>query len=73
MSYFPEPDSYGKTKIRVELDLSINATKFYLKGAAGIDTYKCAKTTDLAMLNSDVDKLDINKLKSAPLALRNSL
>ena len=73
MSYFPEPDSYGRTKIRAELDLSINATKFYLKGAAGIDTYKCAKTTDLAMLNSDVDKLDINKLKSAPLALRNSL
>ena len=73
MSYFPEPDSYGRTKIRVVLDLSINATKFYLKGAAGIDTYKCAKTTDLAMLNSDVDKLDINKLKSAPLALRNSL
>ena len=31
MGYFPQPNSYGQKKIKVELDLSNYATKFYLK------------------------------------------
>ena len=34
-----------------------------LKGSTGIDASKFAKEVDLANLKSDVDKLDIDKLK----------
>ena len=39
------------------------ATKSDLKNAAGFDASYFAKTADLAGLKSDVDKLDIDKLK----------
>ena len=64
MSYFPEPCSHSKNKIKVELGLSNYATKSDLKGATGIDTLKCAKETDLANLKSDADELDINSRKT---------
>ena len=31
MSYFLEPDSYGRNKMKIELDLSNNATKSEIK------------------------------------------
>ena len=40
------------------------ATKADLKNTTGIDTSDFAKRTDLANLNSDMDKLDIDKLKN---------
>ena len=43
MSYFPVPNSYRKSKIKVALDLSNYATKFDLKVATRIDTLKFAK------------------------------
>ena len=61
--YFPKPNSLG-TNVKVELDLSNYATKTNLKNAAGVDTSDFAKKTDLANLKSDVDKLDIDKLKN---------
>ena len=61
--YFPKPNSLG-TNVKVELDLSNYATKTDLKNAAGVDTSDFAKKTDLANLKSDVDKLDIDKLKN---------
>ena len=45
------------------LDLSNYATKVDLKNATGVDTSKFAKKVDLANLKSDIDKLDIDKLK----------
>ena len=39
------------------------------KNAAGIDTSKFAKKVDLGNLKSNVDKLDINKLKKVPSGL----
>ena len=45
-----------------ELDLSNYATKGDLKNAAG--TSQFPKKVDLANLKSDVDKLDIHKLKN---------
>ena len=61
--YFPKPKSLG-AYVKVELDLSNYATKADLKNITGVDTSDFAKKTDLANLKSDVDKLDINKLKN---------
>ena len=42
--FFPEPKS-SVGKVKIELDLSIYATKAYLKNAAGVDAAKFAKKT----------------------------
>ena len=57
--YFPEPKSLGG-RVKVELDLSNYATKADLKNATGF----FPKKVDLANLKSNVDKLDIHKLKN---------
>ena len=57
--------------MKVELDLSTYSTKADLKNAAGVNSSKFANRIDLARLKSDVDKLDINKLKSVPNNLIN--
>ena len=62
MSYFP-PYGHGKNKIEAELDFSNYATKSDLKIAARVDASQLAKKNDLANLNSEIDKLDIDKLK----------
>ena len=67
--YFPEPKSLGRLK--VELDSSNYATKTDLKNATGFDTSSFAKKVDLASLKSNVDKLDIDKLKNVPTNLSN--
>ena len=65
IQYFPEPKSLGKVK--GELDLSDYATKIDLKNPTGVDTSSFPKKkTDLAYLKSDVDKLDIDRLKNLP-------
>ena len=51
--------------------MSNYATKTDLKNAAGIDTSSFTKKVDLAGLKSNVDKLDIDKLKNVPTNLRN--
>ena len=52
--------------MKVELYLSDYATKTDLKLATGINTSDFAKKTDLADLNSDVDKLNMDKFKNVP-------
>ena len=47
------------------------ATKTDLKNVTGIDTSSFAKKNDLANLKSDVDKLDVDKLKNVPTNLCN--
>ena len=66
--YFPKPKSLG-ANVKVELDLSYYTTKADFKNAAGVDTSDFARKTDLANLKSDVDKLDIDKLKNLPTNL----
>ena len=66
--YFPKPSSLG-ANVKVELDLSNYSTKADLKKATGVDTSSIAKKTDLVILNSDVDKLSIDKLKNIPNGL----
>ena len=68
--YFQKPKSLG-ANVKVELDLFNYATKADLKNATGVDTSDFAKKTDLANLKSDVDKLDIDKLKNVPSSLSN--
>ena len=51
--------------------MSNYGTKPNLKNAAGVDISDFAKKADLADLKSDVDKLDINKLKTLTNDLRN--
>ena len=70
--YFPEPKS-SRGRVIVDLDLSNYATKADLKNATGVDTSKFATKFDSANLKSNVDKLDIDKLKNGPTNLSNLL
>ena len=67
--YFPGPTSLEKAE--VELDLSNYATKTDLNNATEIDTSSFAKKVNLASLNCNVDKLDIDKLENLPTNLSN--
>ena len=64
--YFRNPKSLG-ANVKVELYLSNYATKADLKNATAADL----DTSDFANLKSDVDRLDIHKLKNVPNSLSN--
>ena len=68
--YFPEPKSFRR-KVKVELDLSNYVTKADLKNETSVDTSKFAKKVDLVSLKSNVNKLDIDKLKNVLSNLSN--
>ena len=53
MSCYPKPDSYGRNKIKVGLDLCNYAKRNRIPS-------DFAKMVDLASLKSDVDELDID-------------
>ena len=55
--------------MKVELDLSNHATKADLKKATDIDTSDFGKKVDLTNLRSEVDKLDIDELKTTAVDL----
>ena len=55
-----------RANVKVQLNLSNYATKSDLRNARDVDTLYFAKKTDLADLKSDVDKLDIDKLRNRP-------
>ena len=60
--YFLESKSLGG-RVKVELDLSNIVTKTDLKNATGTNTSSYGKYVDLASLKSNIDKLDIDKLR----------
>ena len=66
--YFPEPISLGRG-VKVELDLFNYAAKTGFKNPTGVDTSKFDEKVDLASLKSNVNKLDIDKLKNMPINL----
>ena len=68
--YFPAPEFLSGT-VKVALDLSNYSTKTDFRNAAGVDTSFFAKKAELANLESDVDKLDIDKFKNLPTDLNN--
>ena len=51
--------------------MSNYATKVDLKGATGVDTSNLASKSDLASLKAEVDKIDVDKLKTVPVDLSN--
>ena len=64
--YFPKPYEPWGGDINVKVGLSNYATKADLKNATGVDVSSFARKTYLASLKSNVDKLDIDKLKNVP-------
>ena len=67
---FPEPKP-SRGRMEVELGLSNYGTTADLKNATGVGISKFAKKAVLANLKSDVDNLDIDKLKNVPSNLNN--
>ena len=55
--------------MKVELDLFNCDTKADLKNATGVNTSRLAKKIDLAILKSNVDKLDTDQRVPVPVAL----
>ena len=61
---------YGSTNnIKVELDLANYATKDDVKNTTHVDVSSYASKTNLAALKSEIDKIDVNKLKATPVDL----
>ena len=65
MSYYP-PYKSSSNNVKVELDLTNYATKTDLKNITHVDVSSFASKTNLAALKTEVDKVDTNKLKTAP-------
>ena len=68
MSYYP-PCKSSSNNIKVELNLTNYATKTDLNNITHVDTSSFASRTNLAALKTEVDKIDIDKLKTAPVEL----
>ena len=68
MNIFSKLKSLG-ANLKVELELTNYAAKEDLKNVASVDVSSFSKKTDLANLKSDVDKIDIDKLKNVPSGL----
>ena len=71
MSYYPEPDSHIRDKVKVVLDLPNNATKKEVEHVKGIDTFGLAGEQDVIALKAEIGKLGINKLINVPTSLNN--
>ena len=63
--YYPLYKS-SSNNIKVELDLTNYATKTDLKNITHVDVSSYASKTNLAALKSQVDKIDVDKLKITP-------
>ena len=64
--FYPEPYEPFGGDINVTVDLSNYATKTDLKNATHVDTSSFALKANLANLETEVDKLDIDKLVPFP-------
>ena len=68
MSYYP-PYKRSSNNLKVELDLTNYATKTDLKNITHVDVSSFASKTNLAALKTEEDKIDTDKLKTAPTDL----
>ena len=68
MSYYP-PYRSSSNNVKVELDLSNYATKDDVKNITHVGVSSYATKTNLAALKTEVDKIDPDKLKTAPADL----
>ena len=70
IQYFPKPfNSHFGDSVKVKIDLSNYATKANVKNISHVNTSSFALKTNLANLKTEVDKLDVDKLKSVPVDL----
>ena len=67
--YFSKPYNHFIGNVKVELDLSNYITKTDLKGITETDTSNLALKSNLAKLKAEVDKIDVDKLKTVPVDL----
>ena len=68
MSYCP-PYKSSSNNVKVESDLTNCATKNHLKNITHVHVSSFAGKTNLAALKTEVDKIDTDKLKTAPVDL----
>ena len=66
MSTYCPPYKNSSNNIKVELDLSNYATKDDVKNITHVDVSSYATKTNLSVLKSEVDKIDVDKLKTVP-------
>ena len=62
MSYYSEPDSHIREKVKVVLDLSNYTIKNELQHVTDFDTSELAAKKDFIAVKAKVHKLEINKL-----------
>ena len=65
------PYGSSSNNVKVELDLANYATKDDDKNITHIDVSSFASKTNLAALKNEVDKVDVDKLKTTPTDLSN--
>ena len=67
-TYYP-PYKSSNQNIKIELDLANYATKDDVKNKTHVDVSSSASKTNLAALKTEVDKIDVDKLKTTPTDL----
>ena len=67
-TYYP-PYKSSSDNIKVELDLANYATKDDVKNITHADVSSFVSKTNLAALKTEVDKIDVDKLKTTPTDL----
>ena len=67
-TYYP-PYKSSSSNVKLELDLTNYGTKNDLKNITHVDVSIFASKTNLAALKTEVDKIDVDKLKTAPTDL----
>ena len=65
--YFPKPYEPFGGDINVKVDLSNYATKTDFENAAEINTSKLPLKSNWANLKAEIDKIDVDKLKTVPV------
>ena len=69
MTTYYSPYKSSSNNVKVELDFTNYATKTDLKNITHVDVSSFASKTNLAALKTKIDKIDADKLKTAPVDL----
>ena len=62
--HFPKPHGWFRGNVKVELHIFNYVTKSVIKKETGVDASTFAKKVDLIYLKPDVEKSDIDQLKT---------